>query len=104
MTTQPVTMVRIYVREREHLLEKIVRFLHDDTEVAGVTVLRGVEGFSDGGQVHPAFLIDLSLDLPLVIEFFDEPARVEAVINSLVRRFPLPHIISWPATSHLPKA
>lgn len=103
MKEQTVTMVRIYVRESEHLLEKMVKFLHDDTEVSGVTVLRGIEGFSDGGQIHPSFLIDLSLDLPLVIEFFDDPARVEAVIHSLVRRFPLHHIVSWPATSYLPK-
>jgi PII-like signaling protein len=102
MKMQPVTVARIYIRESEHLLEKLVKFLHDDSEVAGVTVLRGIEGFSDGGQIHPAFLMDLSLDLPLVIEFFDEPGRVDAVIHSLVRRFPLQHIVSWPATRHLP--
>jgi len=103
MKTQPVTVVRIYVRESEHLLDKLVKFLHEDGAVAGVTVLRGIEGFSGRGEVHPAFLLDLSLDLPLVIEFFDEPARIEAVIHSLVRRFPLQHIVSWPATSYLPK-
>jgi PII-like signaling protein len=104
MKTQPVTVVRIYVRESEHLLDKLVKFLHDERAVAGVTVLRGIEGFSGSGDVHPAFLLGLSLDLPLVIEFFDEPQRIEAVIHSLVRRFPLQHIVSWPAISYLPQA
>ena len=100
MKIETVTMVRIYIREQEHLLEKVVKFLHEDSEVAGVTVLRGVEGFSGAGETHTAFLLDLSLDLPLVIEFYDEPARVEAIIESLLRRFPLQHIVSWTASSY----
>ncbi len=100
MNTQPVTVVRIYLREREHLLDKVVRFLHDEAQVAGMTVLRGIEGFSAGGEMRSARLLDLSLDLPLIIEFVDEPQRAEAVIQSLVRRFPLPHIVSWRADRH----
>jgi len=100
MKTETVTVVRIYLRESEHLLEKVVKFLHDEAAAAGVTVMRGVEGYSGTGQVHPAFLLDLSLDLPLVVEFFDAPDRAEALIYSLVRRFPLRHIISWTASSH----
>lgn len=95
-----IAVVRIYIRERENLLEKVVKFLHDESEVAGVTVLRGIEGYAGEAQPSSAFLMDLSLDLPLIIEFYDEPAKVDAVIHSLVRRFPLPHIVSWPATSH----
>jgi len=100
MKTEAVTVVRIYIREKEHLLEKVVKFLHDESRVAGLTVLRGVEGFSGVREPQSAFLVDLSLDLPLVIEFFDEPARVEEVIHSLLRRFPLPHIVSWTANSY----
>lgn len=103
MKTQPVTIVRVYVRESEHLMDKVIKFLQDDAEVAGATVLRGIEGFSDGGNLHPAFLVDLSLDLPLVIEFFDEPERAQAVVHSLVRRFPLRHIVSFSADRHFAK-
>lgn len=92
-----VTVVRIYVRESENLLDKVVTFLHDESRIAGLTVLRGQEGFAEDGAVHGAFLVDLSLDLPLIIEFYDEPERVDAVLHSLLRRFPLPHIISWQA-------
>lgn len=97
MTIENVTIVRIYVREAEHLLEKIVTYLRDESDIAGLTVLRGVEGFSQGGEVHDAMLIDLSLDLPLVIEFYDRPERIDTVLHSLVRRFPLPHVIRWNA-------
>jgi hypothetical protein len=101
MKTETVTIVRIYVRERENLLEKLVTFLREETEVAGVTVLRGLEGFAEAREPGPAFLLDLSLDLPLVIEFFDEPARVEGILHSLARRFPLRHVVSWTATRHI---
>jgi len=97
MKIESVTIVRIYLREGEELLSKVVTFLHDDSRITGMTVLRGVEGFSENGPIHRASLLDLSLDLPLVIEFYDVPERVETVVQSLLRRFPLPHLISWPA-------
>jgi len=100
MKTETVTLVRIYIREQENLLNKLVKFLREDSEVAGLTVLRGIEGFSGAGETRTAFLVDLSLDLPLVVEFYDEPERAEAIIHSLLRRFPLPHIVSWPANRH----
>jgi PII-like signaling protein len=93
--------VRIYLREGEHLLSKLVRFLHDEQTVVGVTVLRGIAGFSGGGEIHQASLVDLSLDLPLVVEFYDRPERVEAVIDSIQAEFSLPHIVTWPASLHI---
>jgi len=100
MKIETVTIVRIYIREQENLLNKLIKFLHDDSEVAGVTVLRGIEGFSGSGETHTAFLVDLSLDLPLVVEFYDEPKRVEQVIDALLRRFSLSHIVSWSASRY----
>jgi PII-like signaling protein len=100
MTQQRVTMVRIYLREGEHLLNKILDLLRDEEHIAGVTVLRGIAGYSDGGAWHTASLIDLALDLPLIVEFFDEPGRVEKVLDLLQQRLPVAHVISWPATQH----
>ncbi|MFM8330149.1 MAG: DUF190 domain-containing protein [Candidatus Methylumidiphilus sp.] len=102
MNTETVTIVRIYIREQEHLLKDIVKFLRDDTDAPGVTVLRGVEGFGQNRAEHSNFLVDLSLDLPLVIEFYDEATRAESIIHALLRRFTLPHIMSWTATRHKP--
>lgn len=98
MATEPVTVVRVYLREGEHLLSKIIRFLHDEQEVSGVTVLRGIAGFGPDGKVHSATLVDLSLDLPLIVEFFERPERAEAVIDGLQREVGPVHVVSWAAT------
>jgi uncharacterized protein len=95
-----VTVARIYLREGEHMLAEIIKFLHDDERVAGVTVMRGIAGFGPDGQLHLASLIDLSLDLPLVVEFYDTPQRIEAILEHLQAQMGISHIISWQAISH----
>lgn len=99
MKSCPVTVVRIYLREGEHLLNKLVRFLREDQAVAGLTVLRGVVGFGDSGELHPSSLLDLSLDLPLVVEFFDEPAKAHQATEKLLQRFELEHVIAFGASA-----
>jgi PII-like signaling protein len=99
VNTRQVTVVRIYLREAEHVLNKLVRFLREEQRIAGLTVLRGVIGFGDSGQLHSASLVDLSLDLPLVVEFFEEPEKAGAVVEKLLQRFELEHVISFPATA-----
>ncbi|QBQ54694.1 DUF190 domain-containing protein [Nitrosococcus wardiae] len=100
MAHQQVTVARIYLREGEHLLSKLMKFLHDEERVAGVTVLRGMSGFGKDGKIHTASLVDLSLDLPLVVEFYDEPDRVDAVIHKLVQQMDLGHILTLSAVRH----
>lgn len=100
MATQPITVARIYLREGEHLLAKIIKFLHEEEKVSGVTVLRGIAGFGPDGNVHMASLVDLSLDLPLIVEFYDVPERVQTVIDRLEVRMGLSHVVSWPALGH----
>lgn len=100
MATQEVTLVRIYLREGEHMLSKIIKFLHDKAKVRGVTVLRGIEGFSENGTIRTASLVDLSLDLPLIVEFYDEPAKVDGIMSSLIDDMHLAHVISFPALVH----
>lgn len=101
MATQPVTVARIYLREGEHQLTKIIEFLHDEEKVSGVTVLQGITGFGPDGQIRTASLVDLSLDLPLVVEFYDLPERVEAVIERLASQMGLSHVVSWSAVGHM---
>lgn len=100
MAHQQVTIVRIYLREGEHLLSTLTEFLHDEERVSGVTVLRGITGFGEDGKIHTSSLIDLSLDLPLIVEFYDEPARVDAVVQKLTERMDLPHIVMLSGVSY----
>jgi PII-like signaling protein len=48
--------------------------------------------------MHDASLLDLSLDLPLILEFFDTPERVEAILNRLEERIDLHGVVCLNAT------
>ena len=92
-----VTVARIYVTEGNHVYEKIFQRLHDEHKVNGVTVFRGVSGFGRSGETHSSVLLDVSFDLPVVIEFFDEDEKVQSVIESLRDVIPKCHIITFNA-------
>jgi PII-like signaling protein len=96
-------MVRIYLSEADHgrrknLMQEILNILHDQHRVRGVTVFRGIAGFGETGKVHASDILRLMVDLPLVIEFFDEPTVVEAVLGLLSGLIPDGRIVSWRAT------
>lgn len=97
MKKAEVTMVRVYLTEGRHQYQKLMELLHDKEQVTGVTAFRGIAGFGCSGQMHSSSLLDLSLDLPVVLEFFDTPekiARVLSHINPLVKPG---HVVSWSA-------
>lgn len=97
MHSDEVTMVRIYLTEGSHKMARLLERLHDQEKVRGVTVFRGITGFGKSGVMHSSTLLDMSLDLPLVVEFFDEPARVTEVLAHLGDLVEPDHIVSWSA-------
>ena len=92
-----VTVVRIYCTEGQGKLKDILSRLHDDYHVRGVTVFRGVAGFGASGELHSSSLLDISLDLPQVIEFFDEQQKVAGILSDLSSSFEPGHVVSWSA-------
>jgi uncharacterized protein len=98
MNTLEVMFVRIYLTESEGILQNLLECLHDEKKVHGVTVFRGISGFGKSGKMHSSSLLDLSLDLPLVVEFFDTPQKVNEIIEHIGKKIPPGHIVSWPAT------
>ena len=99
-------LVRIYLSEadqgRKHnLLDEVMELLHDKHRVHGVTVFRGIAGFGAKGVVHSADLLRLAQRLPLVVEFFDEPAVVEEALKALDGLLPSGHVVSWPVTTRI---
>ena len=96
MNTLDVVFVRIYLTESEGRMEKLLQRLHDDEKVHGVTVFRGISGFGQSGKMHSSSLLDMSLDLPLVIEFFDVPERVNDILEHIRKDIEPGHIASWP--------
>jgi uncharacterized protein len=100
-----VLMVRIYLSEADHgrrktLMQEILTLLQDQHAVQGVTVFRGIAGFGAGGEVRASDILRLNVDLPLVIEFFDEPQVAEAAVHLIDNLVPGGHIVSWPAKRH----
>lgn len=97
MKFSDVTMVRIYLTETGELQKTLLAKLHDEEKVQGVTVFRGVSGFGRSGVMHSSSLLDLSLNLPLVIEFFDKPDKVNHILTHLRKILPAGHVVSWNA-------
>ncbi|MBL3588891.1 MAG: DUF190 domain-containing protein [gamma proteobacterium endosymbiont of Lamellibrachia anaximandri] len=97
MNQTEVTMVRIYLTEGDHQLRQLLDFLHQQEQVRGVTAFRGIAGFGKSGKAHESSLLDISLDLPLVIEFFDLPEKVEQVLQDLNKLIEPGHVVSWSA-------
>ena len=91
-----VTLVRVYLSEGEAHLKTLLKRLHDWGLVRGVTVFRGIAGFGDSGVLHDASLLDISLNLPVVIEFFDAPDKAAELIGYLHQEIGAGHIVSWP--------
>lgn len=89
-------MVRIYLSEESAHLDKLLTLLRDVEKVQGVTVFRGIGGYGDSGKVHTASMVDLSMSLPIVVEFFDMPDTIEGIIDHLHANIKPGHIVSWP--------
>lgn len=80
-------LLRIFIGERdrrEHmpLYEWIVRKARA-RGLSGATVLRGVEGFGAKSVLHKANLLDLSADLPIIVEIVDTEEAIESFLEEI---------------------
>jgi hypothetical protein len=78
-------LLRIFVGERDKvnhkpLYEVIVRAARD-AGLAGATVLRAVEGFGASSVIHKAKILELSEDLPFVIEIVDSNEKIQEFLK-----------------------
>lgn len=83
----PAALMRIYTSERAKagispLHEVVVERAHA-VPIAGVTVQRAVAGYGERGDMQRASLLDLSGNLPLVIELVDEEAKLRAFLREI---------------------
>lgn len=80
-------LVRIFVGESDRwdgrpLYEAIVQCVRQ-AGGAGVTVLRGIEGFGAHSRIHTARILRLSQDLPIVIEIVDSVERIDTLLTQI---------------------
>jgi PII-like signaling protein len=84
---EEAVLLRVFIGESDQyrhrpLYEAIVlkaRELH----MAGATVLRGPMGFGASSRIHTAKIIQLSMDLPLVVEIVDTEEKINAFLPIL---------------------
>jgi uncharacterized protein len=76
--------ISIYINEADKWQHRPLHIellsLLDMNGLAGGTVLRGVAGFTSGGAIASAALVDIGSKLPLVVQFIDTVEKVEAVL------------------------
>jgi hypothetical protein len=87
MENQDARLLRIFIGESDThegrpVYQAIVETLRREG-LAGVTVLRGIEGFGKSSRLHTAHILRLSEDLPIVIECVDTAERIEAILPTL---------------------
>jgi PII-like signaling protein len=101
MSWETVTVVRIYLTEADKTLPGLLKCLHDEEQVRGVSVFRATSGFGRSGTMHSSSLLDLSLDLPVAVEFFDRTEKVNAILEHLADKVEAGHMLRWQAEANL---
>jgi uncharacterized protein len=99
MKTVDVVFVKIYITESSHMLNNIANYLIKEAKIRGISVFRAISGFGDTGM-HTASLVDLSLDLPISIEFFDSKDKIEPALEYLSSIVKHEHIVFWDAKAN----
>lgn len=80
-------LVRIFIGESDRhghvpLHHALLHRLREEG-FAGATVTHGIAGFGARSIVHTAHLLDLSADLPVIIEVVDDAPHVDRLIEIL---------------------
>ena len=80
-------LLRIYIGESDKwqhkpLYEAIVLAARE-AKVAGATVLRGHMGFGKSSRLHTTNILQLSMDLPVVVEMVDCEEKIRSFLPTL---------------------
>jgi PII-like signaling protein len=77
-------LLRIFIGEsdrwRHQPLYEAIVLKAREMNLAGATVLRGPMGYGRSSRVHTAKILDLSADLPLVIEIVDTEDKINTLL------------------------
>lgn len=80
-------LLRIFVKENDKWEGKPLHMaIVEEAQkegIAGATVLRGVVGFGSSSEIHTTRLLELSSELPMVVEIVDWEDRVEPFLSKI---------------------
>ena len=84
---ETVKRLTIYVDEKDRLRHKpvyeaVLDILHE-RGIEGASIFRGIGGFGADGVVHSAKILELSSDLPIMIEAVDSEEKIDTVLPDL---------------------
>jgi len=86
-------LLRIFVGEVDkighRLLYEAILLAARERGLAGGTVLKGIMSYGASSRIHVARLIELSEDLPIVVEIVDEEEKIDSfipVVNELFEK------------------
>jgi|SRR5580704_2539724 PII-like signaling protein len=78
-------LLRIFIGEIDKIghqpLYETILFAAKKQGLAGCTILRGIMSYGASTKVHSAKLIDISEDLPIIIEIVDQEDKVNAFVD-----------------------
>lgn len=86
---KPALLLRIYTGEKEQwehqALYHALVLKFRELGLAGATVYRGLEGYGPENRLRTSRILDLSVDLPVVIEVVDSEERIRSALPVVKR-------------------
>lgn len=87
ITPQDGCLLRVFIGESDKkdgmsLYEWIIRRAKQDN-IAGATVLRAIEGYGSHNFIHTTKILQLSTDLPVIVEIMDTDEKIKAFMPIL---------------------
>ena len=85
-------LLKVYVGEKERFKSKplyqyLVHWLQEQG-ILGVTVFRGIEGYGADKVLHSARLLELSSDLPIILEIVDTEQKIDSILSEVSKMVP----------------
>ena len=88
MSDYTYRVLKIYINEKERYngrpLHEWILKQAQEKKILSVTVLRGIEGVDFKNRLHTIKLLNLSIDLPLIIEMFDEREKICDFVDNIL--------------------
>ena len=78
-------LLRIFIGTTDHLkhqpLYEAIVFAAKENGLAGATVIKGVMSYGASVLVHTAKLIEISTDMPVIVEIIDHESRINGFVG-----------------------
>lgn len=80
-------LLRVFIGESDHWhgkpLYEAIMLLARERGLAGCTVVRALAGFGASSRIHTMKIERLSMDLPIVVEIVDQPAKLRSLLPEI---------------------